>query len=1038
MAACPSCAAENRETARFCDRCGAPLAVAAEQHEQRKTVTALFADVTGSTALGERLDAESFRRVMARYFDEARRVIERHGGTVEKFIGDAVMAVFGVPAVHEDDAVRAVRAASELQTAIRELNVELERDYGTTLELRTGINTGEVVTGTKERLATGDAVNVAARLQQAAAPGEILLGAETRALARDAVTVEKVEALELRGKHERIAAWRLVAVERDAPGVARRLDATMVGRAHELTLLEDAFANAVRRSTCSLFTLLGTAGVGKSRLVREFLTSVDATVVQGHCLSYGEGITYWPVVEIVKQLLPARHALAEESDGAEDVLAALLGESDLPTTAEQIAWAVRKLFEAAARMRPLVVVFDDIHWGEPAFLDLVEHVADLSRDAPILLACLARPELLDRRAGWGGGKLNATAILLEPLDAGETAELIDRLLGGEELEAGLAERIRIAAEGNPLYVEEMLAMVRESGEHEVTVPPTIKALLAARLDQLDASERAVLERGSVEGQLFHSAAVVALARQSQSIEPQLVSLVRKELVRPDRPQLPSTDAYRFRHILIRDAAYDALPKATRAELHERFARWLEHAGALLVERDEIVGYHLEQAYRYRIELGPADAATEALAQQAAELLATAARTARLHGDVHAAVLLLGRALELDGRERPELRAELAELLLEVGELKRAIALLDEAREIARAGGDEGSEAVAAVWRAVLSGHVGDSSASFDDTIRLAERAVEVLEREGDAAAVASMLFVLGQHHFFTGQAREAERVLARALDLALGTGDLFRARECVVWSFGAKTFGAASLTEIDTALAEIPEILQAGLVHTPLHHMHQALTYGYGGRFEEARLHCREASRMAAELGMRIHGAGTTMFAGLVELAAGDAHKAEQDLRDGFDRLGEVGEAGFRSTVGGLLAEALVRLDRNDEAAQVLDIVDAIAQLDDVDPQVRSRSVRAKILARRGQRAEAERLAREAVEIAARTDYLVLHADALLALGGARGEGRAIGGPREPPQPPRAKGERRPGRADARATCGACSCLSLRSTRPRMASLRHE
>jgi predicted ATPase len=561
-----------------------------------------------------------------------------------------------------------------------------------------------------------------------------------------------------------------------------------------------------------------------------------------------------------RQLSRARPALAEGKEGAEDVLASLLGESDLPTTGEQIAWAVRKLLEAAARERPLVVVFDDIHWGEPAFLDLVEHVADLSRDAPILLVCLARPELLERRAGWGGGKLNATAILLEPLDAGETAELIDRLLGGEVLEAGLAERIRIAAEGNPLYVEEMLAMVRESGEHEVTVPPTIKALLAARLDQLDASERAVLERGSVEGQLFHSAAVVALAQHSQSVEPQLVSLVRKELVRPDQPQLPSTDAYRFRHILIRDAAYDALPKATRAELHERFARWLEQAEAPLVERDEIVGYHLEQAYRYRIELGPADAAAEALARQAAELLVAAAHASRLHGDVQAALLLLDRALELDGGERPELLPELAELLVEVGELKRAISLLDEALENAQAGHDGRSEAVAAVWRSVLSGHLGDSSTSVDDTIRLAERAVAVLEREGDDTAVASMLFVLGQHRFFSGQAREAERVLARALDLALGSGDLFRARECVVWSFGAKSFGAASLTEIETALAEIPQILRPALVHTPLHHQHQALTHAYGGRFEEARLHCREGSRMAAELGMRIHGAGTAMF----------------------------------------------------------------------------------------------------------------------------------------------------------------------------------
>src|SRR5581483_11466223 len=410
MAACAACGAANRGGARFCDSCGAQLEAPAPAQQQRKTVTVLFCDVVGSTALGESTDPEALRGLLARYFERMRALVERHGGTVEKFIGDAVMAVFGVPVVHEDDAVRALRAAAEMRDALPELGVGG----------RIGVATGEVVTGTEERLATGDAVNVAARLQQAAAPGEILVGGETRALARDAIVAEELEPLTLKGKQAPVTAYRLVSVVPDAPGVARRLDAPMVGRVAERRLLDDAFANAVRRRTCALFTLLGTAGVGKSRLVREFLSGVDANVCEGRCLSYGDGITYWPVVEIVKQLGGADH---------EGPIAALLGESDVPTSPEEIAWAVRKLLERTAADRPLIVVFDDLHWGEATFLDLVEHVADLARDAPILLLCLARPDLLDRRPGWGGGKLNATTVLLEPLDAQETDELIERLLG---------------------------------------------------------------------------------------------------------------------------------------------------------------------------------------------------------------------------------------------------------------------------------------------------------------------------------------------------------------------------------------------------------------------------------------------------------------------------------------------------------------------------------------------------------------------------------------------------------------------------------
>ena len=803
----------------------------------------------------------------------------------------------------------------------------------------------------------------------------MLLGASTYRLVRDAVTVEALEPLPVKGKGEPLTAFRLVSVDAGAPGLARHLDAPMVGRIHERRLLDDAFGNALRHRGCALFTLLGTAGVGKSRLTREFLAGVDARVVEGRCLSYGEGITYWPVIEIVKQLGGTAAAPPE----AADTIAALLGETEAPTTAEEIAWAVRKLLEQAAAERPLVVLLDDLHWGEPTFFDLVEHVADLSRAAPILLLCLARPELLERRPGWGGGKLNATTTLLEPLDALETDELIERLLGDEELDSELEQRIRTASEGNPLFVEEMVAMVHESGDRDVAVPPTIKALLAARLDQLDPAERLVLESGSVEGQLFHSAAVQALATPPASVERQLVGLVRKEMVRPDRAQLPVGDAYRFRHLLIRDAAYDALPKTARADLHERFAAWLEERGPELVEHDEIVGYHLEQAYRYQVELGSADEGAAAIAVRAAVLLAAAGRAARNRADFPAAVRLLQRAADLDRGSRLRLLPDIAEVMFETGDLAEAAALLDEATETARLSADEGVEAVAMAWRGMIAGHRGEGTTS-EDVVVLALRAAEVLERLGDRSRLAAVLDIAGRNEFYRGRAQEGLDVLARALEVALEAGDVFRARYALQWSIGAMGFGPTPVTEIYSYLETVPEVVRSGIEVEMAFHLLDAQMFGYTGRFDEARESFRLGRRSLFELGRRTHFVGMAMFLGQIELAAGELEAAEQVFREGYDGLGELGETGYRSTMATMLADTLVRLGRIDEADDLLEVAAELSLADDADPQVRMRWVRGKVLAERGDLAEGERVAREAVSLASTTDYLVLHGDALLAL----------------------------------------------------------
>ena len=538
----------------------------------------------------------------------------------------------------------------------------------------------------------GDAVNVAARLEQAAEPGQVLLGAPTLQLVRDAADAAPAGLLALKGKSEPVPSWRLVSLR---GWVERASSARMVGRVGELAQLHIALRRAVDERSCQLFTILGSAGVGKSRLAAEFLASLDAHVVRGRCLSYGEGITYWPVVEVVK-LLVAMPADAE----AASAIRSLLRKGESETNAETIAWAFRKLLEQEAQKQPVVCVFDDLHWGEETFLDLVEEVGDLAREAPILLLCMSRPELLQRRPGWGSGKWNSTTALLEPLNDAESDHMLEELGGietsGEQGNDGdLRERICSAAEGNPLYLEEMLALVRGSGGSEVAVPPTIQALLAARLDQLDPAERSVLERAAVAGRVFHQSAVQALCDGEQHMTTRLVALVRQELIEPHRAQIPGEDAYRFRHQLIRDAAYDGTPKAVRVELHERFAEWLETDGRPhMIELDELLGYHLEQATHYQAELGQPD---PLLTERAGAQLATAGRRALGRGDRSAAVSLLERALTLTRPTGAEvaLELDLANAYLPQAP-EKAVAIAGSAAERARAAGDAAGEAAARV------------------------------------------------------------------------------------------------------------------------------------------------------------------------------------------------------------------------------------------------------------------------------------------------------------------------------------------------------
>ncbi len=461
------------------------------------------------------------RNALERYFDAMRAIVEGHGGTVEKFVGDAVLAVFGIPKVHEDDALRAVRAA----VAMREELTRLRPELGVELRARIGINTGEVVTGEGDTFATGDTMNVAARLEQWAEPDEILIGASTEQLVSDAVHVEALEPLPLKGKAEPVAAFRLLEVL-GGDRSARRLMGPFIGRRAELERLIDEFALTVGEGSCRLVAVTGEAGVGKSRLVHELASQVegDARLLIGRCLSYGEGITYWPLRDVVHQLagvepLPELTRLLGDAAVAETVAGAI-GAASSAATSGEIQWSVRRLLETLAAERPLVLVLDDLHWAEPAFLDLVDYLRDFIRSAPILLVGTGRPELLEARPGW-----RSSALELSPLSDLDAAELVDGLTSG--FTDDLSKRVVESAEGNPLFVEQFCAMAEESGE--LAVPPSIQGLLAARIDQLPAAERAVAECGAIEGRLFHRGSVDELseAPARPEVAARLSSLVRR-------------------------------------------------------------------------------------------------------------------------------------------------------------------------------------------------------------------------------------------------------------------------------------------------------------------------------------------------------------------------------------------------------------------------------------------------------------------------------------------------------------------------------
>ena len=1009
---CAYCGRESPDDFAFCPACAAPLAPPGGQ-EVRKTVTVVFCDVTGSTAMGERLDPESLRRVMSRYFAEMRAALERHGGTVEKFIGDAVMAVFGVPAIHEDDALRAVRAAAEMREALRDLNKELERDHGVSLAARIGVNTGEVVAGEQaDTLVTGDAVNVAARLEQAAEPGTALIGEETLRLVRDAVVAEPVPPLEVKGKSEPLAAFRLVEVTAGVAGVARRLDSPMVGREREFARLRQAFEAAIADRSCQLFTILGTPGVGKSRLVEEFLGSLgEATVLRGRCLPYGEGITFFPVGEVVKEAAGLEDFDAPDeierkicavigTDGSAcSTLAQLFAAADRDSSVEETFWAVRSFLEAIAQTAPLAVVFDDIHWGEPTFLDLIEHITDWAREAPILVLCLARPNLLDDRAGWGGGKFNATTISLEPLSDDECGHLIGNLLGRAPLPEEARDRILAAAEGTPLFIEEMLSMLIDEGLlarendrwvatgalSDLRVPPTIQALLAARLDQLTAHERAAIQRAAVCGKQFHVGAVAALLdADGREVRPTLMSLVRRDLIRPDRSMLAGEDAFRFRHQLIRDAAYEAAPKALRAELHERFADWLEGVGEARVDEfEEILAFHLEQAHRLLSELGPLDDAGHELGLRAAEHYAASGRRASDRSDDRAAATLFRHAADLlpEGHpNRPRALYDAGRASLRGLDPPVAFAALDDAVSAAAASGQRSIEWMARIDRGLMQLMVDPIGfTSHDFRVELAAARAE-LEVGDDDEALTVLWWGLAQVDWNPCRFDAAREAAIRAVEHARGTGDRSLVMDAMTLRLATELLGSTSPAEGWSSLeGAVTELGHEGLIgHVVL--VHGACFHAMTGDFVRAREGISEAEALAERMGSELWASAIYEFGGHIEEMAGDQEAAARSFREEYELHRRMGDEGHGSTSAAYLAVALCRLGRFDEAEELATIARATGADDDLATQASARSAQAWVRSARGEHEEARRLAREAVDLYAGAQSPWFHGDTLMVL----------------------------------------------------------
>jgi class 3 adenylate cyclase/tetratricopeptide (TPR) repeat protein len=943
---------------------------------ERKLATVLFVDLVGSTALVTGTDPEVARRRVQQYFDKVSHCVMTHGGLVEKFAGDAVMAAFGIPQAHEDDAERAVRAALGILDSVRELG----------LDVRIGIESGEVVVddASESTFATGEAVNIAARLQQAAPVNSIMIGPGAHRLTLGRFEVEDEGPVEIRGRAEPVWAWRVICVAggRFRPGVRQ---APLVGREAELELLENTYNRAVRDRRAHLFTIYADPGVGKSRLANEFVGSLEgATVLFGRALPYGEGVTYSALSDMVKTAAgiadddPLDDALEKLRDCCPDeavadllalasgVLEAVKGERNQ----QEIAWAASEWAEKLAEPQPLVLVFEDIHWAEDALLELIEHMSTWVKNVPILLLCLARPELLDLRPGWSGGRVRATAIELEPLGRTDSEAMIEALLDGE-LGSGARQALLDKTEGNPLFVEETVRMLSEAnGAGIERIPDTLQALIAARIDHLPPGGKELLQGAAVMGRIFWKGALGDLVLEGTDIDPLLEDLHLREFVLPEaRSTISGEDAFKFKHVLIREVAYGGLSKAARAGYHQRFAEWLrKRAGEELLE---VRAYHLDHATALLAELDGSPPAK--LATEAAAALEEAGRRALAREANATARKLLVRAVELE--PTVERRFQAARAAWRMSEFPVVSPEMQEVLKLAREAGDKDLEARALAALAEVSIlREGDVSRGEE----LAREALEVAER--DESKVLA-LEVLNTVAWWRGRLTEGEGYAQEQLEIArrLERADLESEALLLVarvYTSRQEDDRAEPLIERAKALAE-----ESGSLTARAHaYMQSGQLYGWRRRDEEALEEYERARELFAEVGAATHLAKAMLRIASTVRRAGDLEEAEKLAREGIRILKPLEDRGTLCEVQRFLAEVLLDQGRLDEAElYALKAVETVGP-QDVSSQASTKTSLALVRATQGRDEEAEALLRESIEILERSEYSRFLSDPLEAM----------------------------------------------------------